>query len=254
MSGVSRVPSIPATYRRTREPNAYIAREKARIVRQLNFGRWSVYFQRHLGLYLLALERTAEAIQVLRYAHRNVVFRGNYDVWYNAASACSIESYLARTRGRVTSDAAPCPQRFVEEPASALISQPSVYTAPGVRRYLAAERERYSTKFDDLDPDVAVEALAGWAETLIYVRELSWLGFPAKGKLDVKSIDSEIKKTLALLGASLKRLGAQDTFRKPRYTYSLVRKVEDGHFRDQHVAKLVGWREVRMREDVPRMP
>ena len=194
---MARTLPLPVVYRQ-QEANCFLQKKKAAIAKKLDFRYRSVFCQRDLAICLIALGRNAEALRVLDYAHQNVAFRGKYDVWYAAASACCVASYLRRKKGQ-HSRADVDLQRFIDQPAHALVTQPDVWTAAFVRKHIAGERKRFEERFDDPDADNAVEAMAWWIATLIFFREMAVVGFPRKGKLNVVRLDSWLDGGLALL-------------------------------------------------------
>jgi hypothetical protein len=153
----------------------------------------------------MALGRNADALQMLDYAHQNVQFRRKYDVWYAAASACCVAAYLRRGK-RQPKRAELDLRRFIEEPAHGLQTHPQIWTAAFVRKHIAGERERFEQWFYDPNPKHAVEALTWWTATLIFFREMTFTGFPRKGKLNLKRLDSEIKDAMARIRDRLHRL------------------------------------------------
>ena len=83
------------------------------------------------------------------------------------------------------------------------MSQPDIWTAAFVRSDIAEERERFGGSFGDPDADVAMEALAWWAATLIFFHEMALAGFPKKGKLDLKRFGSWIDNALGRIRGKL---------------------------------------------------
>jgi hypothetical protein len=195
--------ALPAFYRLP-EANPFLQKQKAVLLKKLNFQCRSVFCQRDLAICLIALGRDTEALQVLDHAHQNVQFRGKYEVWYAAASASCVSAYVRRKQGlheRADLDL----QRFIGQPAHAILTQPEVWTAAFVRKHIAGERHRFEQWFDDPDPGKAIEAMAWWAATLIFFREMAVVGFPRKGKLNLARMDSWIRDALALLRNPLDR-------------------------------------------------
>jgi hypothetical protein len=188
---------LPAFYRK-KEKNRFLQEMKTDIAKKFDFRYRSILCQRDLAICLIALGRNGEALRVLDYAHQHVKFRRKYDVWYAAASACCVAANVRRSEGndqRAKLDL----QRFVDEPCHALMTQPEIWTATFVRRHIAGERKHFGPSFDSADLSVAVEAMAWWAATLIFFREMAVLGFPQKGKLNVARLDVLIDEALALL-------------------------------------------------------
>ena len=132
-------------------------------------------------------------------------FRGKHDVWYAAATACCVAAQIRRKAGRLEG-AGPELQRFIDQPAHALVSQPDIWTAAFVRSDIAEERERFGGSFDDPDPAVALEAMAWWAATLIFFREMAVAGFSRKGKPNLKRLGSWIDDALDRIRGKLEQL------------------------------------------------
>lgn len=194
---------LPAVYERA-ESNAFLKEEKARILKKFDFRHRSIDHQRDFAICLIALGRSTEALQILDYAHTNVQFRGSYYVWYAAASACCVSAYLRRKKGqqaRAIRDL----QRFLEPPCHGMVFQTDVWTAAFVRKHLAEERKRFAYTYDDPELAAAIEARAWWIETLMFFRAFANLGFPKKGKVSLKQLDTGIEHALAELAATLHR-------------------------------------------------
>lgn len=187
-------PPNPEVYQK-QETHPYLHKRKAIVFRTLNFQHRSVTRQRDLGICLFAAGRKADALEVLKYAYRHVEFRGNYRVWYAAASACCVYSYLRR-KGRDSDRVAPDLQRFLDEPAHGVQLQPKIWTASFIRKHIAGERKRFQISFNDPRLDDAIEAMAWWTATLIFFREMAILGFPSEGKLDLKRLDRWIDSAI----------------------------------------------------------
>ena len=195
--------STPAIYRR-REPNRFLAEAKKAILRNLNFRSRSVLQQRDLGIWLIALGRPDDAVKVLDFAHRHVQFRGSYDVWHSAASACSVATYLTEDR-RDLCLLHPL-RRFLYPPAHGIAIQSEIYTATGVRRYLREEKARFQPHFDDSRLSVAAEAHAWWIAELILCHEFGRLGFPARrGKTYLPNLVNAISNSLGQLRLRLEK-------------------------------------------------
>ncbi len=192
--GKTMIPPAPKVYSKL-ETNPVLREQKAFVFKTLNFQQQSVSRQRDLGICLFASGRKADALQVLRHAFRHVQFRGSYRVWYSAASACCVYSYILR---RVKDSAPDIPnfQPFLDQPAHAIQLQPDIWTASFVNKHIAGERNRFEVWFDDSKPKVALEAMAWWTATLIFFREMAILGFPREGKLDLKRLDLWIDNAL----------------------------------------------------------
>jgi hypothetical protein len=180
-------PAVPNVYGEP-ETNPVLCEQKAFVLKTLNFQHKSVTRQRDLGICLFALGRKADALQVLRYAYRHIQFRGSYRVWYSAASACRVYSYLRRTN-KDSARTLPDFRRFLHQPAHGIQLQPKIWTASFVEQHIEGERKRFEVRFEDPKHRVALEAVAWWIATLIFFREMAMLGFPREGKLDLKRLD-----------------------------------------------------------------
>ena len=187
-------PPIPEVYSKP-ETHPFLHKRIAAVLKTLNFQHRSVTCQRDLGIFLFALGRKFDALKVLKYAYRHVEFRGSYRVWYAAASACCVHSYLRRKR-KDSDRADPDLERFIDRPAHGMLFQKEIWTATFVRKHIAGERKRFKVWFDDPKPEVALEAMAWWTATLIFFREMAILGFPLKGKLDLEKLDLWIDDSL----------------------------------------------------------
>ena len=194
---------LPAVYGRA-ESNAFLKEEKANILKKFNFQNESIHRQRDFAICLIALGRSTEALQMLDYAHTNVEFRGSYNVWYAAASACCVSAYLRRKKGQQTRAIRDL-QRFLEPPCHGMVFQTDVWTAAFVRKHLAEERKRFAHWYDNPELTTAIEARAWWIATLMFFRELATLGFPKKGKVPLKPLDLGIERALEELAAKLRR-------------------------------------------------
>lgn len=201
--GLQAPAKLPAVYERA-ETIAFLKEEKARILKKFDFRDRSIYHQRDFAICLIALGRFAEALQMLDYAHMNVQFRGSYYVWYAAASACCVAAYLRRKKGQQTRAVRDL-QRFLEPPCHGMVFQTDVWTAAFVRKHLAQERNRFGCYYDDPELTAAIEARAWWIAELMFFREFAALGFPRKGKISVKRIDTGIERALEELAAKLHR-------------------------------------------------
>jgi hypothetical protein len=185
--GKTMIPSAPKVYSKP-ETNPVLREQKAFVVKTLNLQHQSVSRQRDLGILLYASGRKADALQVLRHAFQHVQFRGSYRVWYSAASACCVYSFIRR-RDKDSAPTIPDFQRFLDQPAHAIQLQPDIWTASFVNKHIEGERKRFEVWFGDLDPKVALEAMAWWTATLIFFKEMAILGFPRRGKVDQKKLD-----------------------------------------------------------------
>ena len=57
------------------------------------------------------------------------------------------------------------------------------------QKHIEGERKRFEVWFDDPKPLVALEAMAWWTATLIFFREMAIVGFPRKGKSDLRQLE-----------------------------------------------------------------
>ena len=188
------IPPIPDVYSKP-ETYPFLRMQKAAVLKTLNFQHRSVTRQRDLGILLFAVGRKADALQVSKYAYCHVEFRGSYRVRYAAASACCLHSFLRR-KGQDSDRSEPDLQRYLDKPAHGMLFQTDIWTATFVRKHIAGGRKRFQVWFDDPKPEVALEAMAWWTATLIFFREMAILGFPRKGKLDLKRLDLGIESAL----------------------------------------------------------
>jgi hypothetical protein len=201
---------VPAVYGRP-EPHPFLRKAKAAVLAGINFRYRSVFRQRDLAVWLAALGREHDALRVLEHAYRNVRFRGKYGVWYAAATACCVASYLRR-RGDSRERADPDLQRFIDQPAHALQTQPEVWTAAFVRGHIAGERVRFEKSFDHPSPEVALEAMSWWTATLIFFQEMALAGFPRQGRVGLKRLGAWIDDALGRIRGRLDELTDETDF------------------------------------------
>jgi hypothetical protein len=178
------------------------------VLARLDFRYRSVFRQRDLAIWLAALGREEDALGILEYAYQNVRFRGKYNVWYAAETACCVAAHLRR-KGDLGKGADLDLQRFIDQPSHALQTQPEVWTAGFVRSHLAGERKRFGKWFTDPSPAVTLEAMAWWTATLIFFREMAMAGFPRQGKLDLNRLDSWIDDAFARIRRKLDEMEAE---------------------------------------------
>ncbi len=211
---------LPPVYRR-RTPHEVLQSSKKATLKTLSTRVGSVLRQRDLGICYLAAGREGDALAILDHAHRGITFRGKYDVWYAAASACVASRHVRRVVLREPVDSGEV-QRFLNPPAHAVISQPLLWTAPFVRRHVAVEQSRFQPSFSHARPEVAIEALAWWSATLIFFLEMAQLGYPPQvPDPDVRELETSLEEALARLGAilgpgSTRRTGRPTLRRDPR--------------------------------------
>jgi hypothetical protein len=197
-------PPAPPVYERP-ETHPFLREAKAKVLRGLSFRYQSVFRQRDLALWFASIGREGDALPILEHAYSSVKFRGKYDVWYAAATACCVAAHHRHKASRLEG-ADPELRRFIDQPAHALVTQPDIWTTTFVRSHVAGERGRFGRSFDDPDPDVALEAMAWWAATLIFFHEMALAGFPRRGKLNLKRLGSWIKDAFARIRGKLEEL------------------------------------------------
>ncbi len=169
---------LPAVYRK-RTANKLIQSLKEATLASLNTQARSVLRQRDLGTCLLAFGLDRDALAVFDYADRSVTFRGKYDVWYAAASACALSTYVRRVVLHENHEVVDL-QRFLAPPAHAVVSQSALWTPSFVQKHLTGELARFQPSFTHAKPQVALEALSWWIASLIFFHEMAHLGHPSR--------------------------------------------------------------------------
>jgi len=164
--------SLVAYYRRI-EPSAEIAALKAHAARSLSLKARSILQQRDLAVCLHAIGRDAEALAVLDWPMRSVVYRGRTDAWYAASTCWAVSARIRRRRGeaelvRLGLD------RFVEHPSHDLLVQPMNWDTARLEAAGEEERQRFAEASSEED----LGAMARAVGELVFLRETALEPFP----------------------------------------------------------------------------
>ena len=154
----------------------------------------SVCRQRDLAICMLSVDRQDDAIAIVQFAQQGCSYRSGVDVWDATGQSAAVVAYMRRNE----KDYFPTDElnKFIEQPAHALFTQPEIYTSSGILAHLEKERARHSFLFDNPDPNTALEAMCWWTSTLIFFRVFADLGYPRDKQLDVNELDKRINEML----------------------------------------------------------
>jgi hypothetical protein len=191
-------PSLVAYYRRI-EPSREIAALKAQAARSLALRGRSILLQRDLALCLHALGRDAEALAIVDWPMRAVVYRGKTDAWYAASTAWAVAARIRRRRGEadLVRDGL---ERFVEHPSHDLLVQPMNWDTARLELVHGYERRRFEEASTEEDPASMARAIG----ELVFLRETALSPFP-HAHLRLGWLDSSIAEMLGRLRDRVER-------------------------------------------------
>jgi hypothetical protein len=164
--------SLVAYYRRV-EPSKEIAALKAQAARTLSLRARSILLQRDLAMCLHALGRDPEALAIVEWPMRAVVYRGKTDAWYASSSAWALAARVRRRRGE-TDVALDGLARFIEHPSHDLLVQPAAWDMARLEGVNAEERRRFEEALTEDD----IGAMARPIGELVFLRETAVPPFP----------------------------------------------------------------------------
>ena len=164
--------SLVAYYRRI-EPSAEIAALKAQAARSLSLRARSILLQRDLAVCLHAVGRDPEAVAIVEWPMRAVVYRGKTDAWYAASTAWALAARIRRRRGE-TDLAREGLERFIEHPSHDLLVQPTLWDMGRLEAVNEEERRR----FDEAAQEEDTGAMARPLGELVFLRETAVPPFP----------------------------------------------------------------------------
>ncbi|GLY73495.1 hypothetical protein [Actinoallomurus iriomotensis] len=183
------------------EENRYLAKVKTSLARRWSHTRMKeLYEQADLARYLWALDREAEALDVLRSVTSAVPPPGgaglpNYNVWSPVVTMNALEARICRLDGDEAGAAAP---------VSRLMADPGL--APN-RDHIAAEVAEAPSGFADANAETSVKwachKLSRKIGGLTLLCELGVAGHPYGDWYDVEETDRLIATGRALLAARL---------------------------------------------------
>jgi hypothetical protein len=190
--------SLVAYYRRI-EPNREIAELKAQAARSLSLKARSILLQRDLAVCLHAVGRDAEALALVDWPMRAVVYRGKTDAWYAASTAWSVAARIRRRRGEVdlVRDGL---DRFIEHPSHDLLLQPMNWDTARLEIVDGDERRR----FDEASTEDDAGSMARAVGELVFHRETALPPFP-HAHLRLGWLDSSIAGLFGRLRSRLER-------------------------------------------------
>ena len=190
--------SLVAYYRRI-EPSREIAELKAQAARSLSLKARSILLQRDLAVCLHAVGRDAEALALVDWPMRAVVYRGKTDAWYAASTAWSVAARIRRRRGEVdlVRDGL---DRFIEHPSHDLLIQPMNWDTARLEIVDSYERRR----FDEACTEDDAGSMARAVGELVFHRETALPPFP-HAHLRLGWLDSSIAGLVGRLRSRLER-------------------------------------------------
>ena len=190
--------SLVAYYRRI-EPSREIAELKAQAARSLSLKARSILLQRDLAVCLHAVGRDAEALALVDWPMRAVVYRGKTDAGYAASTAWSVAARIRRRRGEVdlVRDGL---DRFIEHPSHDLLIQPMNWDTARLEIVDSYERRR----FDEASTEDDAGSMARAVGELVFHRETALPPFP-HAHLRLGWLDSSIAGLVGRLRSRLER-------------------------------------------------
>jgi hypothetical protein len=190
--------SLVAYYRRI-EPSHEIAELKALAARSLSLKARSILLQRDLAVCLHAVGRDAEALAIVDWPMRSVVYRGKTDAWYAASTTWALAARIRRRRGEadLVRDGL---DRFIEHPSHDLLIQPMNWDTARLEIVDSYERRR----FDEACTEDDAGSMARAVGELVFHRESALPPFP-HAHLRLGWLDSSIAGLFGRLRSRLER-------------------------------------------------
>jgi len=191
-------PSLVAYYRRI-EPSREIAALKAQAARSLSLRARSILLQRDLAVCLHAIGRDADALAIVDWPMRALVYRGKTDAWYAASTTWALAARIRRRRGEVdvVRDGL---ERFIEHPSHDLLVQPMNWDTARLEGVHEEERRR----FEEASTEDDAASMARPVGELVFLRETALPPFP-HAHLRLGWLDSSIAELLGRLRSRLER-------------------------------------------------
>ncbi|MCO5968465.1 hypothetical protein [Actinoallomurus soli] len=181
------------------ETNRHLAKVKTSLARRWSHTRMKeLYDEADLARYLWALEREAEALDILRSVTSTVPVPGaspNYNIWSPVVTMNALEARIHRLAGDDAAAAAPAARLLADPglaPNRAAITE-QIADAPAM---LAAANAETSVKW-------ACHRLSRSVGSLIHLHELAVAGHPYGAWYDAGEVDRLIVEGRALLAARL---------------------------------------------------
>jgi len=186
--------------RRELEPT--LAELKVLASKGLSLRGRSVLRQRDFAVALHALGRDDDALAVADWPQRSVQFRGKGDAWYAANAAWAVASRIRRRRGNAAVAMADL-QRFVDQPAHALLTQPHLWNEARMRELAGVELRRFDDASKRAGP-LAADSMAWAAAELTFFRETAVPPFPHAG-FELGWLETATEGLLRALAARLRQ-------------------------------------------------
>ena len=190
--------SLVAYYRRI-EPTPEITALKALAARSLSLKARSILQQRDLAVCLHAIGRDAEALPIVDWPMRAVVYRGRTDAWFAASTCWAVGARIRRRRGELdlVTDGL---ERFVEHPSHDLLLQPMNWDTAR----LESVTEEELRHFEEASTEDDAGSMARAVGELVFLRETALPPFP-HAHLRLGWLDSSIADLLGRLRVRLER-------------------------------------------------
>lgn len=183
---MSKSVSFPPAFHSAGEPHAFLAKYKGSLEKRISLTKARELYQAaHLAVYLMALGRDAEALEVAGFLSAEIPFAGKQNVWSPTGNAITIASFLLRKVGEATA---------ADAQLAKLIKH---------RSYADRERSHYPTIIEQIRADIAIggaDASKKWGchrlamavSNAIYWRETNAPGFHHHGYYTNEVLDHSI--------------------------------------------------------------
>jgi hypothetical protein len=164
---------FPAAFRAADEEHQFLRKYKRSLEKRLRFTRMETLFEEvDLAIYLLAVGRDAEALEVASFLPSQISFTGSHNIWSPVGSAITVTAFLHRKAGN---DVA------VSEHLARLLEHPChAHREPEFHRWIVEEQipKEMEEGWGNPSRKWACHILARAVGRAIYWRETNVPGFP----------------------------------------------------------------------------
>lgn len=182
------------------DPHPLVERQKASVRGKPRGSLGPLHGQRTLGVMLLALRRTRDALRVFDEAAAMVKPTGKGDPWWLAACCAAFAHWVREREG---GEGGARLSKFAKPAAhAAQVLQPALWTKARFKEEIASHWEELAKATRD-NRDLAVDTMAFHLAAIVFLRELHVLAPVHGGKVPADVTDVAIERALGTIEAKI---------------------------------------------------